>query len=41
MADRNIITIITDALGDRVIVGAQEFEHAMEGHFTVFPEEII
>ncbi len=41
MSDRKIITIITDALGDRVIIGSQEFEHAIEGHFQVFPQEII
>ncbi|GEM_PF-5258944 len=32
MTDRKIIAIITDALGDRVIVGAQEFKHAIDGH---------
>lgn len=38
---RKIIAVITDALGDRVIVGEKELEHSIEGHFKVIPQDII
>ncbi len=41
MSNRKIIAIITDVLGDRVVVGEQEFEHSIDGHFTVIPKDII
>jgi hypothetical protein len=41
MSDRKIVTVITDALGDRVVVCQKELDHAIEGHFTSIPEDII
>jgi hypothetical protein len=41
MSNRKIITIITDALGDRVVVGEKELDHAIEGHFEGIPQDII
>jgi len=38
---RKIIAVITDVLGDRVIIGEKELDHAMGGHFRVIPQDII
>ena len=41
MSKRKIIAVITDALGDRVVVGENEFQHAVEDHFPEFPQHLI
>ena len=39
--NRKIVAVITDILGDRVIVGERELDHAIEGHFIAIPQDII
>ena len=41
MSSRKIIAVITDALGDRVVVGEEELDHSIAGHFKVIPQDII
>lgn len=41
MSSRKIITIITDILGDRVVVGESELKHALEAHFDALPIDIM
>ncbi len=41
MSIRKIVTIITDALGDRVVVGEKELEHSISEHFKIIPRDII
>ena len=38
---RRIIAVITDILGDRVIVGETELQHSIEDHFTSVPQDIV
>ena len=38
---RKIITVITALTGDRVVVGAIELAHAIDDHFSVFPQDIV
>jgi hypothetical protein len=38
---KKIITVITDALGDRVVVCENEFLHAIEDHFPEFPQDLV
>jgi len=38
---RTIVAIITDVLGDRVIIGDNELSHAIEGHFEFFPKDML
>lgn len=41
MTQRKILAVITDILGDRVVVCEKELDHAIEGHFTAVPKDII
>lgn len=41
MTQRKIAAVITDVLGDRVIVGEKELDHSIEGHFVAIPKELI
>jgi hypothetical protein len=41
MTQRKIAAVITDALGDRVVVGEKELEHSIEGHFESIPKDLI
>lgn len=41
MSGRKIIVVITDILGDRVVVGEKELNHAIAGHFESIPQDII
>ena len=38
---QKVEAVITDVLGDRVVVLAESLEHAIERHFTLFPKEIV
>jgi hypothetical protein len=38
---RKVVAVITDALGDRVVVGENELDHAISGHFSILPQDII
>jgi len=38
---RKVIAIITDILGDRVVVGEKELEHAIDDHFSAIPQDIM
>lgn len=38
---RKVIAIITDILGDRVVVGKKELEHAIDDHFSAIPQDIM
>jgi hypothetical protein len=38
---RKIITIITDILGDRVVIGEKELQHANEDHFAAIPQDML
>ena len=40
MSSRRIVTVITDALGDRVVVGEEELDHSIQGHFKIIPQDI-
>jgi hypothetical protein len=40
ISHRKIVTVITDALGDRVNVGEKELDHSLEGHFVGLPQDI-
>ena len=33
MTHRKIVAVITDVLGDRVVVGGDELKHAIKEHF--------
>lgn len=41
MSKRKILTVITDALGDRVVVGENELIHAIDQHFENLPQDIL
>lgn len=41
MGSRKIIAVITDALGDRVVVGDNELRHALHEHFEALPKDIL
>ena len=41
MSGRKVLAVITDVLGDRVVVCERELEHAIEGHFYAIPRELI
>lgn len=38
---RRIATIITAITGDRVVIGEDELNHAMEEHFQMLPADIL
>jgi len=38
---KKVAAVITDVLGDRVVVLAEALEHTMARHFTLFPKEIV
>jgi hypothetical protein len=38
---RKVVAIITDILGDRVVVGEKELEHAIDDHFSAIPQDIM
>jgi len=38
---KKVAAVITDVLGDRVVVLAEALEHTIARHFTLFPEEIV
>lgn len=38
---RSIIAVITDILGDRVVVGISELKHAINAHFQTLPSDIL
>jgi hypothetical protein len=39
--NRKIAAIITDILGDRVVVLTEAIEHAISRHFPLFPMELV
>jgi hypothetical protein len=39
--DRKITTVITAVTGDRVVIGEEELNHALEQHFPMLPEDIL
>jgi hypothetical protein len=41
MSKRKILTVITDALGDRVVVGETELLHSIEKHFVNVPTTMV
>lgn len=41
MTGRKIITVITDILGDRVVIGESELKHALDAHFAALPSDIL
>lgn len=41
MTHRKIVAVITDVLGDRVVVGGDELKHAIKEHFENLPEDIL
>lgn len=41
MSGRKIVAVITDALGDRVVIGEKELGHAMDDHFKSIPQDIL
>lgn len=38
---KKVEAIITDVLGERVVVLLEALEHAVERHFTLFPKEMV
>jgi hypothetical protein len=38
---RKILTVITAATRDRIVIGQDEFKHAQEVHFPYLPDEIL
>ncbi len=38
---KKIEAVITDVLGERVVVLSEALEHAVERHFTLFPTEMV
>jgi phage-Barnase-EndoU-ColicinE5/D-RelE like nuclease2 len=38
---KKISAVITDALGDRVVVLAEALAHTVERHFPLFPDEMV
>lgn len=38
---QKIAAVITDVLGDRVVVHLEALEHAIGRHFPLFPQEIV
>lgn len=38
---RNIVTVITDVFGNRIVVGTKELQHAIEEHFDHLPQDIL
>jgi hypothetical protein len=38
---RKIVTVITAATGDRVVIGDAEFNHAKDEHFTMLPSDML
>ena len=38
---RRVVTIITAITGDRIVIGEEEFKHAMEEHFSMLPRDIL
>jgi hypothetical protein len=38
---RKVVAIITDILGDRVVIGEKELEHAIDDHFSAIPQDIM
>jgi hypothetical protein len=38
---RKVVAVITDILGDRVVVGEKELEHAIDDHFSAIPQDIM
>ncbi len=38
---KRIAAVITDVLGDRVVVLAEAIAHTIERHFPLFPEEMV
>jgi len=41
MTKRSIVTIITNILGERVVITRQSLDHAKETHFEFLPEYIV
>ena len=41
MKRRKIKAVITDALGDRVVIGEDELNHSIKEHFETLPEDIL
>jgi len=41
MSKRKVSAIITDVLGDRVVVGESELKHSIDEHFENLPEKIL
>ena len=41
MSERKIIAVITNVLGDRVVVGEGELDHAKKEHFENVPKDIL
>jgi hypothetical protein len=41
MSSRKIVTVITDVLGDRVIIGESELNHVIKAHFETLPIDIL
>ena len=38
---RKIIAVITDVLGDRVVIGESELNHSIKEHFQAIPVDIL
>jgi hypothetical protein len=41
MNDRKILSEVTAATGDRIIIGDAELVHALDEHFAILPKEIL
>ncbi len=41
MNSRKIVAVITDILGDRVIIGESELRHAINAHFEIIPSDML
>ena len=41
MSTRKIAAVITDVLGDRVVVGENELQHSIDAHFENLPSKIL
>jgi hypothetical protein len=39
--DRKVAAVITAITGDRVIIGEEELNHALEEHFSMLPTDIL
>jgi phage-Barnase-EndoU-ColicinE5/D-RelE like nuclease2 len=41
MSKRKIVAVITDILGDRVVVCEKELQHSIDEHFEILPTDIL